>query len=470
MIQLRRSALASITLFLAVWSNWSHGQISSLDEPVSIAGEWQFRVGDDPSWASPALDDSDWTTVAVPAHSPDGYPGFTGLAWYRLTVQLQPTLTDSDDLNSLAVMIGEIESAYELYAGGQRLGGVGELPPSASPRYNQHAVYRVPRSAVNPQGQLVLALRVWRIERVPFNIPSGAYAGPFLLGDSLDLNRFAVTRSLVPDMLMATLYLAIGLYHLFIARRNPAMREFFWFGWFAVALAFYSMETSQWRFNINLPFLWHLKIEYTVLYVLPVFAMEVMRRIVRIGMTPVMRLFRAAFLLFALIVAVVPVIHVHYLTLPYFQYLAAMWALYTAILMGRHAAIGNREALALCVLLLVLLLSVVNDLFLSGALLGTANTIYIVFAMTILLMAVLMANHYTATLATLEQSVEERTADLVYAALKTGFRAVDTAAQPKHYDERGVGEGIGRAICEGIVNRKDLFVGGHSPYKAAPRG
>mgnify|MGYP002335725129 CR=1 FL=1 len=65
---------------------------------------------------------------------------------------------------------------------------------------------------------------------------------------------------------------------------------------------------------------------------------------------------------------------------------------------------------------------------------------------------------------------KERTADLVYAALKTGFRAVDTAAQPKHYDERGVGEGIGRAICEGIVNRKDLFVGGHSPYKAAPRG
>ncbi|GJN74292.1 aldo-keto reductase (AKR) [Purpureocillium lilacinum] len=53
---------------------------------------------------------------------------------------------------------------------------------------------------------------------------------------------------------------------------------------------------------------------------------------------------------------------------------------------------------------------------------------------------------------------KERTADLVYAALKTGFRAVDTAAQPKHYDERGVGEGIGRAICEGIVNRKDLFI------------
>ncbi|KAG5925895.1 hypothetical protein E4U53_003207 [Claviceps sorghi] len=53
---------------------------------------------------------------------------------------------------------------------------------------------------------------------------------------------------------------------------------------------------------------------------------------------------------------------------------------------------------------------------------------------------------------------KERTADLVYAALKAGFRGVDTAAQPKHYDERGVAAGVKRAIAEGIVQRHDLFV------------
>ncbi|UNI20139.1 hypothetical protein JDV02_006257 [Purpureocillium takamizusanense] len=53
---------------------------------------------------------------------------------------------------------------------------------------------------------------------------------------------------------------------------------------------------------------------------------------------------------------------------------------------------------------------------------------------------------------------KDRTADLVYAALKAGFRGVDTAAQPKHYDERGVGEGVRRAVSEGIVRRDDLFV------------
>ncbi|KAJ9141928.1 NADP-dependent oxidoreductase domain-containing protein [Pleurostoma richardsiae] len=52
----------------------------------------------------------------------------------------------------------------------------------------------------------------------------------------------------------------------------------------------------------------------------------------------------------------------------------------------------------------------------------------------------------------------DRTADLVYEALKAGFRAIDTAAQPKHYQEHLVGEGVRRAIAEGIVSRKDLYI------------
>jgi diketogulonate reductase-like aldo/keto reductase len=53
---------------------------------------------------------------------------------------------------------------------------------------------------------------------------------------------------------------------------------------------------------------------------------------------------------------------------------------------------------------------------------------------------------------------KDRTAELVYLALKAGFRGIDTAAQPKHYNEAGAGEGIRRAIAEGIVSRKEIFV------------
>ncbi|GAB1312994.1 hypothetical protein MFIFM68171_03204 [Madurella fahalii] len=53
---------------------------------------------------------------------------------------------------------------------------------------------------------------------------------------------------------------------------------------------------------------------------------------------------------------------------------------------------------------------------------------------------------------------KDRTADLVYEAIKAGFRGIDTAAMKRHYDEALTGEGICRAISEGIVSRKDLFI------------
>jgi hypothetical protein len=53
---------------------------------------------------------------------------------------------------------------------------------------------------------------------------------------------------------------------------------------------------------------------------------------------------------------------------------------------------------------------------------------------------------------------KDKTVELVYQAIKAGFRGIDTAAQPRHYQEHLVGEGIRRAISEGIVQREELFV------------
>ena len=44
---------------------------------------------------------------------------------------------------------------------------------------------------------------------------------------------------------------------------------------------------------------------------------------------------------------------------------------------------------------------------------------------------------------------KERTADLVSKALQAGFRGIDTACQPKHYDERLVGVALQRMKDQG---------------------
>jgi D-xylose reductase len=49
----------------------------------------------------------------------------------------------------------------------------------------------------------------------------------------------------------------------------------------------------------------------------------------------------------------------------------------------------------------------------------------------------------------------EETAEVVYNAIKSGYRLIDGAL---FYDnETQVGEGVRKAIAEGIVKREDLF-------------
>lgn len=52
---------------------------------------------------------------------------------------------------------------------------------------------------------------------------------------------------------------------------------------------------------------------------------------------------------------------------------------------------------------------------------------------------------------------KEQTADLVETAIRSGFRGIDTACQPKHYHEAGVGEALMRLKSLGI-EREELFV------------
>lgn len=52
---------------------------------------------------------------------------------------------------------------------------------------------------------------------------------------------------------------------------------------------------------------------------------------------------------------------------------------------------------------------------------------------------------------------KDRTADLVHKALQEGFRGIDTACQPRHYHEAGVGEGIAAAMAEGL-SRSELYL------------
>jgi diketogulonate reductase-like aldo/keto reductase len=57
---------------------------------------------------------------------------------------------------------------------------------------------------------------------------------------------------------------------------------------------------------------------------------------------------------------------------------------------------------------------------------------------------------------------KDQTKRLVKEALAAGFRRVDTAAQPRHYQEALVGEALCEAFTEGVLKREELYVRVHT--------
>ncbi|CAG7784819.1 unnamed protein product [Allacma fusca] len=53
---------------------------------------------------------------------------------------------------------------------------------------------------------------------------------------------------------------------------------------------------------------------------------------------------------------------------------------------------------------------------------------------------------------------KERTAELVTLAIRKGFRGIDTACQPKHYHEPGVGAALKKLFASNELRREDIFI------------
>lgn len=401
--------------------------VTDLAQPLSIAGQWQFQIGDDLAWASPELDDSDWQTTAVPAYAPAGHTDYSGMFWYRLTLQLdlsQPSVQST--LGALAVTVGNVSSAYELYAGGIKIGSVGRLPPEPISIYDRKQTFAIPAAAVDDAGNVVLAMRIWRNPDVGKG-ETGLTDGAILLGNVGELRAQLMKKAILPNAVLAAIYLLVGLYHFLIARRNPILKEFFWFGLFSICMAVYTFETSQAKFFLDIPYWLHKRVEYLALYLSPLLFGQTLLAVTHTSSNITIRLFNLVFGLFALVVLLIPGEGAMRGTLIPFQYLGATWALSMASIMAWRAYRGSRSARAIVVMLLLLVAAVFNDVILETAWIGSGNILYIVFGLLLFSMALMMAERYTEILKNLESSVAKRTAQLTEANRELAA-AVETKA------------------------------------------
>lgn len=130
---------------------------------VPIDGDWQFHLGDDLRWAQPSFNDSRWTTIQTNQTWGDqGYPSYTGFAWYRRHIGIVPRAGETGDYS---IFIQEVQDACEVYWNGTLIGRYGRVPPRAIWfESNFEHAFQLGHATSG-----VLAVRVWKAPLYAFD-------------------------------------------------------------------------------------------------------------------------------------------------------------------------------------------------------------------------------------------------------------------------------------------------------------
>jgi len=128
---------------------------SKLQEPADLNSPWVFHPGDDPAYARPDFDDSNWTTfdphtdikTILKTNHPD-------VVWYRIHVKVRP------DESGLAIKEFNLSRAFEVYVNGERLMASGQMAPYSPYTLSARLLARIPDRML-ATGSLAIALRVY---------------------------------------------------------------------------------------------------------------------------------------------------------------------------------------------------------------------------------------------------------------------------------------------------------------------
>lgn len=196
-------------------------------EPIaSLDGLWRFHTGDNPAWASPAFDDSNWPLIrSDESWAKQGYPGYSGYAWYRFTV-LVP-----DGSKAWSLLLGHARTGYQVFLDGRFLNGYGSMASPPGGIYLMNHVVPIPTSVSGPR-ILHISIRVWH--NPEWVADGGFYTNSYIGGSHLIDQRAADGRqirmnSFVNDYAYAVVGILVGLTVLVLFFIRSSEREYLWF-------------------------------------------------------------------------------------------------------------------------------------------------------------------------------------------------------------------------------------------------
>jgi len=374
----------------------------------SVEQQWRFQPGDDLAWAGKDWNDSNWAIVDLPnIWKKGGYPEHSQFGWYRKSIDVADLPQDD-----LGFRMGAVRNAYEIFAGGKLLGGIGSLPPNDAVNFNQLRVYRLPPGTISHQHQVDVAIRVWGGNQLSVDSSSaGPYAENFEVGSYTTLIRDLDAEDL-PNFFFVSLFILTGFYFLYVYVMTRANPSFLWFSLTSFVFAVYILSLCQWLYSLNWPFDITKKIQAGSLLLSFTFALQFIWHVVSKKIPWFIRGYQAFFILITLILALSPGLDNFHHVRIYWQLVALTLIVPLIQVIVRETIRGNSEAKLLLFGLGTFIICGINDALISLIYLDSVNLMPVGFLAILVSMAVSLAGRFNTLLASLEHQASARTTEL----------------------------------------------------------
>jgi hypothetical protein len=198
---------------------------TDLREPTNLAATWLVHGGDDPAYARPDFDDSQWMKFDSTKDLHDLFPrDHPKIVWYRLHMKVAPNQTD------LALKEQDLSHAFEIYSNGNLFMKLGQIRPLVPYTLGVPLLATIPAQQT-ATGSVLIALRV-HISKAEWKEPDpGFYSENLILGREPGMTQ-AAQLAMIPGEAEAfaysMLYLGFSIVVFALYLTQPRQREYLW--------------------------------------------------------------------------------------------------------------------------------------------------------------------------------------------------------------------------------------------------
>jgi signal transduction histidine kinase len=372
-----------------------------MQEPISLAGPWQFYWGQllsPADFANTSAPMPNEGTIAVPSSwagqtlGPTVNAGqplpYFGVATYRTQVVIPP-----DQMRTHTMLLLEsIGSAYQIWVNGELVGGLGTVAydpvRNETPQIYVNLINIIPKT-----GQLDIVVQVSN-----YSFRESGIFGDIEIGQPYKMMKHVFNRYVLQDLLWIGVFVVIGLYHLMIYLLNRRDSELLWLAGVCLTVALRALLLNKFLVysivsDVSWTLLMHL--QYSMKFIALLTYIQLIRTIYRHDVATVVHKISVVVSLLALLYVVIVPPRMFTLTFNIQTLIMVVILSYYFLVVGYLLLVRKREGGRLnLVSMLFIIVAIIHDFYLFTNQIQSVQMVPYAILTTLLMQAIIISYRY----------------------------------------------------------------------------